>query len=134
MKIRKILYSILILITFVLELLPYGTVLNFATPEESRRVTYSYFSITTFGYANFGPLLTAILTCILIVLIIVGLFKLNKKLNLIITITSTIAVITSLLPLLYGIEYFTLIGMFISILLASIFAASILKVENKFSS
>lgn len=53
-------------VAWVLELLPYGAVLNFArAPEEGGgtiRRTFSYFSLTPFGYANFFPLLTAIFT------------------------------------------------------------------------
>lgn len=67
MKMKKLLLVSFPIIAFVLELLPYGVVLNFANPEgEPWRRTYSYFSLTPFGYANFGPFITAILTCALL--------------------------------------------------------------------
>ena len=87
MKRKKILFSLFILATFILELIPNGAVLNFANPEgDSWRRTYSYFSMTPFGYANFGPLFTAILTCVLIILVCVSWFKFSKRLNRIIMI------------------------------------------------
>ena len=47
----------------VLEATPWGAVLIFAPgPGETVRETFSYFSLTPFGYANFFPLLTAVLT------------------------------------------------------------------------
>lgn len=68
-KVTRILLVIFPLAALILELLPNGVVLNFANPEgEPWRHTYSYFSLTPFGYANFGPFLTAILTCVLLAL------------------------------------------------------------------
>ena len=82
MKIKKSLFLILPLVALILELLPYGVVLNFANPDgEPWRRTYSYFSMMPFGYANFGPLITAILTCVLLVLVVIYLFKPRKGLN-----------------------------------------------------
>lgn len=131
MKRKKILFSLFILATFILELIPNGAVLNFAKPEgDSWRRTYSYFSMTPFGYANFGPLFTAILTCVLIILVCVSWFKFSKRLNGIIMIISGIAVVTSLLPLMFGTEYITVIGIIITVLLAATFATSFIK-ENK---
>lgn len=131
MKRKKILFSLFILATFILELIPNGAVLNFANPEgDSWRRTYSYFSMTPFGYANFGPLFTAILTCVLIILVCVSWFKFSKRLNRIIMIISGITVVTSLLPLMFGTEYITVIGIIITALLASIFAVSFIK-EDK---
>ena len=131
MKRKKILFSLFVLATFILELIPNGAVLNFANPEgDSWRRTYSYFSMTPFGYANFGPLFTAILTCVLIVLVCVSWFKFSKRLNRTITIISGIATAISLLPLMFGIEHITVIGIIITVLLAATFAASFIK-ENK---
>ena len=49
MKMKKLLLVSFPIIAFVLELLPYGVVLNFANPEgEPWRRTYSYFSLTPF--------------------------------------------------------------------------------------
>ena len=73
MKIKKLLITILITVTFILELLPNGVVLNFANPEgESWRRTYSYFNLIPFGYANFAPFITALLTIVLIILLVIS--------------------------------------------------------------
>ena len=51
MKMKKLLLVFFPIIAFVLELLPYGVVLNFANPEgEPWRRTYSYFSLTPLPY------------------------------------------------------------------------------------
>ena len=53
---KRLLYLILPLVTVILELLPYGAVCNFMNPEgDPWRETFSYFSLTPFGYANFAP-------------------------------------------------------------------------------
>ena len=128
MKIKKSLFVILPLVALILELLPYGAVLNFANPEgEPWRRTYFYFSLTPFGYANFGPLITAILTCILLVLVVVYLFKSHKGLNIAIMNVSGFATATSLLPLMFGFSYITVIGVIVSVLLAAAFGTCFIK-------
>ena len=55
--------SLLFLVSaFILELLPYGTVLPFAV---TLRRAFSYFGLTPFGYADFPPFLTALLPMLL---------------------------------------------------------------------
>ncbi len=108
----------------ILQLLPYGAVLNFARPADDGsighfRETYSYFSLVPFGYANFGPLFTAILTCVLLILAVISLFKYSKGLNNAIKTVSSVAVITSIMPLMFGAHYFSIVGAFISALLGS---------------
>ena len=128
MKIKKSLFVILPLVALILELLPYGAVLNFANPDgEPWRRTYSYFSLTPFGYANFGPLITAILTCVLLVLVVIYLFKLHKGLNIAIMNVSGFATATSLLPLMFGFSYITVIGVIVSVLLAAAFGTCFIK-------
>lgn len=113
---KKLTSVIILLAVIILELLPYGAVLNFApAPGETIRSTYSYFSLVPFGYANFGPFLTAILSCILLFLSLLYLLK-EKGKRAIITI-SAIAFATSLMPLIFGFSYMTAIGIIISALL-----------------
>ncbi|MBQ8558938.1 MAG: hypothetical protein IJ439_03015 [Tyzzerella sp.] len=96
MKIKKFLLAGLSLSAFILELLPVGVVLNFANPEgEPWRRTYSYFSLTPVGYANFGPFITAVLTCDLLVQVAIYLFKPCKGLNTAIMNVSGFATSTS---------------------------------------
>lgn len=128
MKIKKSLFVVLPLVALILELLPNGVVLNFANPEgEPWRRTYSYFSLTPFGYANFGPFITAILTCILLVLVAVYLFKPRKGLNTAILNVSGFATAASLMPLMFGFDYITVIGGIITILLAGTFGVCFIK-------
>ena len=128
MKIKKSLFVILPLVALILELLPYGAVLNFANPDgEPWRNTYSYFSMMPFGYANFGPLITAILTCVLLVLMAIYLFKPRKGLNTAILNVSGFATAASLMPLMFGFDYITVIGVIITLLSAGTFGICFIK-------
>lgn len=115
---KKLIMLCTTLIALILEILPYGAVCNFANPEgEPWRRTYSYFDLTPFGYANFAPFITAILTCALIILIVVSLI-IKKQMRTPILAVSAIATVLSLAPLLYGIRFFSLVGALISVALA----------------
>ena len=120
-------FAILIVI-LVLELLPYGAVLNFGNPEgEPLRETFSYFDMTPYGYANFGPFITAILTCVLLVLSIINLLVETGKIKTIIKIVSLIAFVISLAPLL--VNCYSVLGGAISVLLLLVFIISLKKLE-----
>lgn len=104
-------FSLLIcpLVILILELLPFGAVLNFANPEgEPFRETFSYFSLTPFGYANFGPFITAILSCILLVSVVI--YVLKGKLKKFSIILAIVACAVSLSPLLFGLQYYSVIA------------------------
>lgn len=128
MKVKKWIQFSLSLTTLILELLPNGAVLNFANPEGNPlRETYSYFSLTPFGYANFGPFITAILTCVLLVLAIVGLFKYGKGLKIAMLNMSGFATVASLMPLMFGTDYITPTGAIITVFLAGFFGVCFIK-------
>lgn len=113
---KKILYLIFPIITLILEILPFGAVCNFANPEgESIKNTYSYFDLTPYGYSNFAPFLTAIITCVILVLLIIYLFSSKEKMLAVIKIMLCVAIALSLCPLLLGLNYFSLIGGMISL-------------------
>ena len=104
-------FSLLIcpLVILILELLPFGAVLNFANPEgEPFRETFSYFSLTPFGYANFGPFITAVLSCILLNSVII--YVLKGKLKKFSIILAIVACAVSLSPLLFGLQYYSVIA------------------------
>ncbi len=87
----------------VLEVLPIGVVMVFATgPKERVTEVYSYFSLLPWGYANFTPLLTGILTVVIILLGTISLFQFNKakKSRKAAFICSIISLLFSLVPLL----------------------------------
>lgn len=84
---KKISLVVFPALTIVLEALPLGAVCTFApSPTERVRETFSYFSLIPFGYANFAPLITAII---------------------------------SLMPLMYGLNNYSLVGAFITIALVT---------------
>ncbi len=119
---KSLLICIILAVVIILEALPYGAVLNFSnggdgTCELITRKTYSYFDLTPYGYANFGPFLTALLTSVLLIFSLIYLFKQKPKILFTIQIISTISVVTSLMPLMFGIEFFSYLGAFITVLL-----------------
>ena len=103
-------------ITLLLETLPYGAVCVFANPEgKSFRQTYSYFDLTPFGYANFFPFLTALIT--LTVLVLLTVYCVTEK-KAIIKITGAFlifGIFLSLCPLLYGVRFFSVTGALITL-------------------
>lgn len=113
---KRFLYLILPIITLILEILPYGAVCNFANPEgKPWRNTFSYFDLIPFGYANFAPLITAIITCFVMVLLVV--YCVTGKYRLAVIARNIICVcsIISLGPVLYGINYFSVVGALITV-------------------
>lgn len=124
---KKMITLALLLSTLVLEILPYGAVCNFANPDgEPFCKTYSYFSMIPYGYANFGPLITAILTCVLLVIIILSIL-LKKDWSKSISIISAIATLTSLAPLMFGFSNFSIVGAMISACILATFVISRIK-------
>jgi len=80
-KSRKNICLIVILAVVILELLPYGAVLNFGNPDgEPFRKTFSYFSLTPFGYANLAPFMTAVLSVVILLHIIAAILCKTKNL------------------------------------------------------
>lgn len=122
MKKAGIAHIVIAVAIIVLESLPYGAVLNFGEPDPSGKIgfirkTYSYFSLTPFGNADFGPLLTAVLSCALLCLLVISLLLQKPALQSISRVLSVLALLTSLLPLLSGIEYTSGCGWAVSALL-----------------
>ena len=127
MKKYRFFMLIIAIVVLILENLPYGAVCNFAIPDGNPiKNTYSYFDLTPFGYANFGPFITAILTCVLVVLSVVFFVKSRNKLSQAIRVVSGISFFTSILPIIYGISYISFLGVIISLLLLLYFVVSIL--------
>ncbi len=115
---KRLIYLMLPIITLILEILPYGAVCNFANPEgEPWRKTFSYFDLTPFGYANFAPFLTALITCAIIVCLLIYLLTDSLRTIMVTKILLCIGTVFSLCPLLYGVDYFSLVGALITITL-----------------
>ena len=115
---KKVCLVVLPALTIVLESLPLGAVCIFATsPTERVRETFSYFSLIPFGYANFAPLITAILTVVILLLSLISLKK-DSVFNALFVL-SIITAIISLMPLMYGLNNYSLVGAFITIALVT---------------
>ena len=122
MKKKNIFVFILSAVALFLEVLPYGAVLVFAEPTgEGSRHLYSYFDLVPFGYANFAPLICAILTVIIFILSAICLFFGAKNLLGTIFGLSLAATLISVAPLiLFGARFFSIVGGAISVLLAAV--------------
>ena len=127
---KRMYYLILPIITIILELLPCGAVCNFANPDgEPWRKTFSYFSLTPFGYANFAPFLTAVISCLIFVLLAIFCAKGIKKLAILAKNASYAAAVISLCPLAWGASYFSLVAVLIT--LSLIAEAILLQIKIK---
>lgn len=118
MKKKNLVLTLLPIAALVLEALPFGAVLNFASPDsEPIRKTFSYFSLVPFGYANFGPFITAILTCAILVLAFISVFTGKGRIG--VGAVSIVAFAASLMPLMFGLSCFSFVGAMISALLGA---------------
>lgn len=125
---KRIALLVLPLTALILELLPSGVVLHFANPEGEPWVrTYCHFDLTPFGYANFGPLIAAVLTCVLLLLSVIYLIKPRKGLNAAIMNVFGFAAVAAFAPVMFGLEYLTVIGIVVGLLLAATFGACFIK-------
>lgn len=131
---RKIAMAVLSVAVLILELLPYGAVCVFMDDGGTKiRRTYSYFSLIPYGYADFSPLITAVLSCVILVLCLILCFRKSQKLNKTLATVSGSAAVISLLPLVFfGFRFFSLCAAAISTLLVIIFilALSVKKRKN----
>ncbi len=111
-KIGTISAMVLAVIALVLEALPGGAVLIFSDGSGNGIIsTYSYFSLTPFGYANFAPLITGILTIALLVMVVASFIKAGgRKLRTATIVVNAAAVLASISPLIYGIHYYNTIS------------------------
>ena len=128
---KRLLYLILPIITLILEILPYGAVCNFANPEgDPWRKTFSYFDLTPFGYANFAPLLTVILTCAILVMLFIYLFTGKQGIASATKVMVGIGMPLSLCPLLFGIHFFSVVGALITTSLVAQFVLMQLTIKK----
>ena len=111
-------YLLLPVVTLILEILPCGAVCIFATsPTETARATFSYFDLLPFGYANFTPFITAIITCIISLLLVIYCFTGKEQLARTAKNILCVGIVVSFVPLLFGIAFFSIVGLLISLLL-----------------
>ena len=129
---KRLLLLILPVVALALELVPTSAVLRFANPEGEPWVRKdSYFDLTPFGYANFGPFITAVLTCVLIVLLVIYAIKGNRKILSAAKMVLWVAIVASLSPKFFGVGFYSLLGGFISLtLITALVAVRIFASEN----
>lgn len=129
---KRLLLLIMPVVALVLELLPVSAVLRFANPEGEPWVSkFSYFDLTPFGYANFGPFITGILTCVLIVLLVMYTIKGNPRVLAAAKVVVWLAIVASFAPLFLGTQFYSLVGGFISLtLITALVAVRIYDVKN----
>ena len=112
---KRVLYLVLPIITLILEVLPYGAVCIFASsPTDRIRETFSYFDLTPFGYANFAPFLTALITCLIFILLLIYWLKGNVVFAIKAKNILYVATVMSLGPLVFGLSYFSVVGALIT--------------------
>ncbi len=117
----------------VLEILPYGAVLNFGRPPEEGeaiRRTFSYFDLTPFGYANFAPFLTAIISCVMAVFVIVSIFNDSEIIASAIKVLAVAGFVISIMPLTLGMRYYTITAAIITAFFAAQFLLCSVRCEN----
>lgn len=133
---KNYIYVILPFIAIILELLPWGAVLKFAGEQNADGTfeyiyhTEPYFSLLPFGFANFGPLLTAVLTCILLILGIILVIAKKDKILDSIKVVLGVAIATSLMPIVYGFDFFSIVGAFITIVLVAEFVLVVMNTKR----
>lgn len=74
----RVLYGVSVLaetLALVIEILPVGAVMAFASFDGLRLSTFSFFSLVPVGYANFIPFLTGILTALALLLSVLSILK-----------------------------------------------------------
>ena len=134
MKALRFVQLALVAAALALEAPPWGAVCNFAVAPESgggvNRQTFSYFDLLPLGYANAGPFLTALLTCALAIAVIIGCFVQSRALLRCITGISAAAVVTSLMPLMFGLSYYSVVGLLITLLLTASVVLGSMRAKN----
>lgn len=76
--VKKCISICCMLIAIILMATPYGIAMTFA-PSPTELVTryFSYFSLMPFGYGNWFPIITALLSIVVVFLLLVGIRKAN---------------------------------------------------------
>ena len=108
------------ILTLILELLPYGAILEFAHMSPELTLGYyeehfSYFDPMVYGHGHFGPLITAVLTCILAGITVISIFFEGRTIWIALRVMSVLTLLCSLTPMLTG--CYSPVGMAISALL-----------------
>lgn len=92
---KRLLLLITPIMTLILEALPYGVKMNFATADRTITRYTSYFDTLPYFYATFSPLITAVLSCAIFIVLLIYCFWKNRVLLIIVKVLLYIAFILS---------------------------------------
>ena len=117
----------------ILEIIPYGAVLEFAHMSPDLTLSYyeqhfSYFDPMVYGHGHFGPLITAVLSCMLAGIAVITIFFENRAVRIALRVVSVLTLLFSLTPVLTG--CYSPVGMAISALLVVTCIISLKKEET----
>ena len=125
---KKVSMLMVSIIAIVSEILPYGAVCVFMEDGGAKiRQTYSYFDLTPYGYANFSPFVTAVLSCVACILCILFLKINNNIMQKAITIIAGSSTVISVTPVFYGVEYMTVVGVCVTLSMLILFVLSMIR-------
>lgn len=105
------------LAALVLQIIPGSAVLVFSGPDYHNVELLSCFDPMLIGYAMFSPFLSAVLNAAGVVMTVILLIFKKAQLANKIFVCTAISAIFMVLPLLYSVEYLTLMGFFVALLL-----------------
>lgn len=99
-----------------------GVVLYYARPSVTGEITrwqevYSYFSLTPLRQLHFSPFLTGLITCGLVLCACAHWRRPTEGKRNAIALLAFLSLLTSLFPLLMGIQYYTVTALVVSVLM-----------------
>ena len=109
---KRVLLLITPIMTLILEALPYGVKMNFATADSTITRYTSYFDTLPYFYAMFSPLITAVLSCAIFIVLLIYCFLGNRVLLIIVKVLLYIALILSVWHSLF---YITVLSVLITL-------------------
>lgn len=109
---KRVLLLITPIMTLILEALPYGVKMNFATADRTITRYTSYFDTLPYFYAMFSPLITAVLSCAIFIVLLIYCFRKNRVLLIIVKVLLYIALILSVWHSLF---YITVLSVLITL-------------------
>ena len=109
---KRLLLLITPIMTLILEALPYGVKMNFATADRTITRYTSYFDTLPYFYATFSPLITAVLSCAIFIVLLIYCFWGNRVLLIIVKVLLYIALILSVWHSLF---YITVLSVLITL-------------------
>lgn len=116
---KRLVHLILPVITLILEIIPYGAVLNFKRPTDTGEIVdsitlYSYFDTMAFAWGNIAPMITGIFTCISLLFVIAYCMKGKNRTAIVARKLLLVTAVINLCPLFYGVKYLSLVAILVT--------------------